>query len=399
MQEVIEPLSMAARRVAEVASKLRVDMEHERRLSPDVVKAVAEAGFMRHFVPTAFGGHAGTFGELLSAITVIGEECAASAWCTSLFASSPRFVSFFPPAAQREIWAEGPDAVVVPSVIPFGEAVAEGDGLVVSGRWPYMSGIEFADWVIVCPKVFRNGEYELKLAAIPRSQFRVEDTWFSVGMQATGSNTVVIEDVLVPAHRIGERTAVFAGRPGDAFSEPPVAGLAPLSAINGLTFVAPALGAARGALALLSAYLGKKVRDAPSLPGVPGAAGNLATYESVLARSSAEIDSVQLLLERIADLADSDGEITPVDIARNARDSAFAIDVLVTTMNRMFRTAGTGGQGAGGSLQQHWRDINSMATHQALQFEPTARNYARTLFGAGPALTTTRQPEIQRSTE
>ncbi|MGH3889194.1 MAG: acyl-CoA dehydrogenase family protein [Pseudonocardiaceae bacterium] len=383
MQEVSTSLSTAAWNVAEVASRLTADMERERRLSSDVIKAVSDAGFMRHFVPVEFGGRAGTFGELLRAVVVIGEKCATSAWCASLFASTPRFVPFLPLAGQQEIWAEEPDAVVVCSVIPFGEAVAEKDGWRVSGRWPYMSGIEFADWVIVCAKVFGDGEPELKLLAIPRSDCRTEDTWFSVGMQATGSNTVVIEDVVVPPRRVGDRAAVFAGHPSDTSGDPPVAGMAPLPAVNGLTFVVPALGAARGALGLFTDCIAKKIRDAPALPGVPGVQDNRVTYETVLARSAAEIDAAQLMLERIAGMADHNGEITPADVARNARDSAFAVDVLVTAINRIFRTAGTSGQTAGGLLQRFWRDINSVATHQALQFEPTARNYARTLLDGG----------------
>lgn len=381
MHTARESLPAAAETVAELASHVAAQMERERRLSSDVVKALTEAGFMRHFVPTEFGGRAGTFRELVSAVATIGETCTATAWCASLFASSPRFVSFFPPDGRREIWAEGPDAAVVCSVIPFGEAVSEDGGLRVSGRWPYMSGIECADWVIVCAKeLLAQGGPRLTLVAVPRSQCRAEDTWFSVGMQATGSNTVVLEDLFVPAHRIGDRSALFAGRPADPEAEPPVADLAPLPAVNGLTFVVPALGAARGALALLTAHLGKKLHDIPVLPGVPGAMDNQMTYETVLARSAAEIDAVQLLLERIADLADGGDRITPAEVARNARDSAFAIDTLATTVNRIFRTSGTSGQAADGPLQRFWRDVNAIATHQALQTEPTARAYARSLF-------------------
>jgi len=384
MKTVSTSLSQAARNVAEVASRLVADMEGERSPSSDVIKSMIDAGFMRHFVPIQFGGRAGTFGELLCAVAVIGEKCAASAWCASLFASSARFIAFFPLAGQQEIWTDGPDAAVVCSVIPFGEAVVEKDGWRLSGRWPYMSGIEFADWVIVCAKVFDDGEPELKLLAVPRSDCRIEDTWFSVGMQATGSNTAVIEDVLVPAQRVGDRAAVFAGRQANPSADPPIVGMTPLPAVNGLTFVVPALGAARGALALFSDYIAKKIRDSPALPGVPGVQGNRVTYETVLARSAAEIDAAQLLLERIASISDHHAELAPVDVARNARDSAFAVDLLVTAMNRIFRTAGTSGQLAGGLLQRFWRDINSVATHQALQFEPTARNYARTLFDGAP---------------
>ncbi|QZL05512.1 hydrolase [Streptomyces sp. BHT-5-2] len=380
MHPVRESLPAAAAAVAERAAGLVAQMERERRLSPDVVKALTGAGFMRHFVPAAFGGSAGTFRELMGAVTTIGETCTATAWCASLFASSPRFVSFFPAEGQQEIWAEGPDAAVVCSVIPFGEAVGEEGGLRVSGRWPYMSGIECADWVVVCAKeLLARGGPRLTLVAVPRAQCRAEDTWFSVGMQATGSNTVVLEDVFVPAHRIGDRAALFAGRPAEP-GEPPTAGLAPLPAVNGLTFVVPALGAARGALALLTDHLGRKLRDVPVLPGVPGALDNRTTYETVLARSAAEIDATGLLLERIADLADGGDPITPAQVARNARDSAFAVDTLAGTVNRIFRTAGTSGQAAGGPLQRFWRDVNAIATHQALQIEPTARAYARSLF-------------------
>ncbi|WP_330318064.1 acyl-CoA dehydrogenase family protein [Streptomyces platensis] len=380
MHPVRESLPAAAEAVAELASGLVAQMEHERRLSPDVVKALTGAGFMRHFVPTAFGGNAGTFRDLMRAVATLGETCAATAWCASLFASSPRFVSFFPPEGRQEIWAGGPDATVVCSVIPFGEAVSEPGGLRVSGRWPYMSGIECADWVIVCAKeLLARGGPRLTLVAVPRAQCRTEDTWRSVGMQATGSNTVVVEDTFVPAHRVGDRAALFAGRPADP-AEPRTAGLAPLPAVNGLTFVVPALGAARGALALLTDHLGRKLHHVPVLPGVPGALDNQTTYETVLARSAAEIDASQLLLERIADLADSGEPITPEQVARNARDSAFAVDTLAGTVNRIFRTAGTSGQAADGPLQRIWRDVNAIATHQALQIEPTARAYARSLF-------------------
>ncbi|UNO43016.1 hydrolase [Streptomyces sp. MST-110588] len=376
-------LLTASRKVAGLSAGLATDMAGERQLDAEVFKGLGEAGFMRHFVPAAFGGNEGTFGELLPAIVAVGEECTATAWCASLLANTSRFLPLFPLAGQREVWGQGPDAAVVCSVLPFGEAVPEGDGLRVTGRWPYMSAIEFADWLIVCAKARQGGEQRMKLVIVPRSAWQAQDTWYSVGMQATGSNTAVLEDVYVPPERIVDRDVVFAGRAAGPSGDPAVSRVAPLPAVNGLTFVAPALGAARGALALLSGYLGEKVRSAPPLPGMPGVAGNRATYEMVLARSAVEIDTVELLLERIARSADDEAGFPPALIARNMRDSAFAVDVLATVANRIFRTAGTGGQADGGPLQRFWRDINSIATHQALQFEPAARNYTRAVFDGG----------------
>jgi alkylation response protein AidB-like acyl-CoA dehydrogenase len=381
MEEVSRPLTTAAEDVAQVASGLTDQMDADRRLSPDVFKAILDAGFMRHFVSPAHGGRGGTFAELLPAVATIGETCAASAWCASLFAHTPRFVEYLPAEGRAEVWADGPDAAVVGSVVPFGEATAEGDGWRVSGRWPYMSGIEVADWVVVCAKVMVDGTPGLRLFALRRTEVQVEDTWFSVGMQATGSITAIVDGVVVPPSRVGDRVGLFTGRKADPAAEPPVAALAPLPAGNGLTFVGPALGAARGALALFGDYIAKKIRDAPPLMGVPGVAGNRSTYETVLARSAAEIDAAQVLLERVAAVADDPEAVTPPLLARGMRDSSFAIDLLVTATNRIFRTAGTSGQTAGGPLQRFWRDVNSVATHQALQFEPISRNYAKVLYG------------------
>ncbi|MEO3756409.1 acyl-CoA dehydrogenase family protein [Streptomyces sp. B6B3] len=364
------PLLAAAREIAASAAARAVDTDGERRPSDDAIKAMRDAGFMRQFVPERFGGRAGTFRELLPAVTAIGERCPATAWLASLFASTPRWMPFFPEAGLNEVWAAGPDAAVAGSVIPFGEAVVDGDGLRVSGRWPYMSGIEFSDWVIVCPRVAGGeGPPRLSLVLFERSACEIEDTWHTVGMRATGSHSVVLNDVFVPAERIVDRATVFAGR----------GSLAPLPAANGLTFVVPALGAARGALDLLTDFLARRTRGVSATPGLPGPGGNLATYDMVLARSAAEIDSVALLLDRVAEVVDG-GEITPALIARNARDSAYALELLTTATNRIFRTAGTSGQVADGPLGRLWRDVNSMATHQALQFEPVARGYVRSLF-------------------
>ncbi|MGW6905711.1 acyl-CoA dehydrogenase family protein [Streptomyces sp. NPDC054940] len=371
-------LTEAARQIADTAAGLAPAMTERRRIDADLVKAMREAGFMRHFVPTRYGGAAGTFTDLLAAVATLGEACPATAWCASLFASTPRFVPCFPEAGQREFWAEGPDTAFVCSVLPFGEATqASGtSGLRVSGRWPYMSAVEYADWVVVCAKLPGAGGPRLKLVAVPVSAVSVEDAWDTVGMRATGSNTVVLDDVLVPAARIVDRDAVFGGRPVDT----PEVTVAPLAAVNGLTFVVPALGAAQGALAELARYLGGKLRNVSSTPGLPGPGGTLASQEMTLARSAAEIDSARLLLTRIAELGDAQGPFTPHVVARNVRDSAFAVDLLVTAVNRIFRGAGTGGQAANGPLERFWHDVNAVATHQALQFEPAAHHYARALL-------------------
>lgn len=368
-----QSLSAAAVDVAALAASCAAEAEATRRLHPDTVKAVVGAGFMRHFVPVECGGTAGTFRELADAVITVGEVCTATAWCASLSASMSRMAAaFLPPEGYREIWAEGPDVVIVGSVTPLGHAVRDGDGWLLSGKWQYISAVDYSDWALLCAQTAEGGP---KMFAVPAAEYRFEDTWFNVGMQGTGSNTVIAEDVFVPPARVFDRADLFTGRPVTEGEAPCYA--VPLEAVNGLSFVLPALGAARGAVKAFEKYIAKKISTAPSLPGVPGVSGNRASYEMALARAAGELDAAQLLLDRATAVADLGAAVTPLDTARNLRDCSFAADLLVSTVNRVVRAAGTTGQTSAGPIQRFWRDVTSISTHMAIQFEPAARSYAR----------------------
>ncbi|QYN34069.1 hydrolase [Pseudonocardia sp. DSM 110487] len=369
--------SVATADLAAIAARCAAAADERRRLDPDVAAAVVDAGFARHFVPISAGGHAGTFADLAAAVVTVGEACAATAWCASLTASMSRMAAaFLPVEGQREIWSAGPDAVVVGSVTPLGRAEEVDGGWIVAGSWPYISFVEFSDWALVCAIVGSGSDQVAKLFAVPRSAYRVEETWFNVGMQATGSNTLVVDDAFVARPLAFDRADLFAGKTVESPDTDAPCYSAPLQAVNGLSFVLPALGAARGALGSFSGYIANKIRTAPSLPGVPGVQGNRATYEMAFARSAGEIDAAQLLLERAVGIADQGAATTPAETAQNLRDCSLAVDMLVTAVDRIFRTAGTTGQSTKGSLQRFWRDVNSISTHMAIQFEPAARLYA-----------------------
>ncbi|HEY9474893.1 MAG TPA: hypothetical protein VIS06_13700, partial [Mycobacteriales bacterium] len=57
-------LSVAAERVADLAAPLAARADSDRQLDRTVVDALLDAGFARHFVPTRWGGRAGSFAEI-----------------------------------------------------------------------------------------------------------------------------------------------------------------------------------------------------------------------------------------------------------------------------------------------------------------------------------------------
>lgn len=358
-------LTAAAERLRALAAGHAADADAARGLSRDVTDAIRESGFARHFVATRFGGTEGTFAELTSAVMTVGEGCAASAWCASLAAYSARFAAHLPEGGHQELWGAGPDTVVATGLMPAGRAVAESGGWRVNGQWAYVSAVDFADWVMVCAAVAgAEGPPQLRFFTLPRGAYTVRETWDSVGMRATGSHTVVVENAFVPDHLTFDRADMLSGRNGtSAVSSHNV----PFQAVGGLTFIAPVAGAATGALAACAGSITGRRRN-------QGA-------ELTVVRASGRIDAARHLVEQNAQVLD--GRLfTPEHMARNERNATFAAEILREAVTLLVGAAGTGGLGEKHALQRYWRDITSATSHVALQYDTAARkNYSAVLLG------------------
>ncbi|MFD4670202.1 acyl-CoA dehydrogenase family protein [Lentzea sp. NPDC058450] len=339
-------LAAAAEKVKLIAAEHAAQADATRKLAPEVVEALRDAGFARHFVAAERGGADGTFAELTEAVFTVGQGCASTSWCASLSALSSRFAGLLPKEGHDEIWADGPDAFVVTGQPPMGRGTVVDGGHRLSGRWLYVSGVDFADWALLCGMVGEEGRF----FAVPRKDFTVLETWDSVGMKATSSHSVVVDDVFVPSHLSFDRVDLLKGT---SWSPVPSHNV-PFQAVGGLTFVAPAVGAAMGALEACIAVLSGKKQSVMNAVD--------------LVRASGQVESARLLVEQNAAVLD-DREFTPAAMARNERNVAYVAEVLVDAVGGLVRAAGTSGLAEGGALQRFWRDVVSCSSHVALRYE------------------------------
>ncbi|MFG1668851.1 acyl-CoA dehydrogenase family protein [Streptomyces sp. Y7] len=361
------------REAAELAARHAAAADQARRLPGEVVAGLVAAGFARHFVPHRWGGRAGGFVELLDTVSTVGEGCASAAWIAAVVAGAARMGVYLPDEGQRELWAAGPDTVIAGALSPSGYATPDAGGWRLTGQWPLVSGVDFADWTLVCASVPRGDHAVARFFAVPRRDYRVMDTWFNVGLRATGSNTLVADGVFVPEHRSVARGAI---RRGLAVGSVAPCHTAALRTINGTLFAAPVLGAARAAVRAWSARLAGR-----------SAQGSLAPRDNplvrgVLARAEGEIESAALLLRRVARAGD-DGPVDAAEAARAPRDCALAADQLVDAVERLFRSAGCGAQAQDDPLQRIWRDVHCAVSHVALRFDTAGGAYGGQLLGAG----------------
>ncbi|MER5554066.1 oxidoreductase [Streptomyces sp. NPDC002793] len=369
--DAISPVLPAAVLAAtESAATHAVVADGARRLGDETVALLTHAGFARHFVPRAWGGQEGTFGSLIAATAAVGEGCASAAWCAVLWAAHSRFAAYLPHEGRRDLWSGGPDTRICASVRPSGEARRLPSGRLLSGEWDCVSGVDFADWLLVCaPEPGSEGTAGLRMFAVPKGDFRVRDSWNSSGMRGTGSHTAVLEAAFVPDHRSFPMEDLLVGTPGPGRSR---CHTVPAHLVGGLLFCAPALGAARGALAAWSDWAARA--QARGLPQHDGS-----RLHHALARSADDIDAAELLLLDAARCADT-GTRAETDVLRNRRRSAAVVDLLVDGVERLFRTAGVNACGGPGLIERSWRDIHTVAAHQMLRREAAAMAYAASVF-------------------
>ena len=88
-------------------------------------------------------------------------------------------------------------------VFPAGNLKSVDGGYYFSGRWPYASGIDASDWMMLGSMIQNeDGKKESRIVVVRASELKVIDTWFVSGLAGTGSKDVACENLFVPEYRV-----------------------------------------------------------------------------------------------------------------------------------------------------------------------------------------------------
>lgn len=252
------------------------EFDRQRHISRDVIDAFKAHGVYRALVPKRFGGLECSPGAFCEMIERISHADGSAGWVAS-FGMSPVYLAALPLETIAEIYGNSPDTVFAGGIFPPQPAEIVPGGFKVNGRWKYSSGSMGADIVGVGIAPRNGDKLDLpRLAVLPRSQARIEETWDTVGLLGTGSHDLLVEDVVV-----GEQwTFVRGGKPNldePFFRYPSLAFATQVLSVVGL-------GIARAALDELSGMASGRisVTGAPALADRPLAQVDVAKAEAAL---------------------------------------------------------------------------------------------------------------------
>src|SRR5215510_2832808 len=130
------------------------EAERNRRLSPVVVTALAEAGIFRMYTPRTLGGFEIdplTFYLIVEAIARID---GSTGWCVFIAACNALLGAFLADEAAEKVFGRDPQSITAGVVHPYGRAVISGGGYRVTGRWSYASGCQHSTWIFCGCEVF-----------------------------------------------------------------------------------------------------------------------------------------------------------------------------------------------------------------------------------------------------
>ncbi|MGE0253316.1 MAG: acyl-CoA dehydrogenase family protein [Alphaproteobacteria bacterium] len=352
----------------------------ERRVPAASMAAVRAAGLMRHWQPARWGGAETDIATLLAALTEVARGCTATAWVMGVWHAHSWLMALFPEAAQRDVWGDSADRTLAGVPTPRGAARIVAGGYLLSGRWPFASGIDHADWILLGATIDDAAGSET-IFVVPRDDVTSLDDWNTAGLAGTGSHTVTATDLFVPAHRALRMASAMSGKaPGLDANRGPLY-RAPLVPVLGIAVTGAPLGAAEAAWQAFAARL----------PGRgPGAVDGVrpvdqAAYHMLLAETRTRLDAARMVLERAA--ADLDRHIAagaampPALRARQRVDCAWAVGECAAVAARLHALSGASTIALGNIMQRAAADTGAASMHAFLELPGTLEIYGRTLLG------------------
>ena len=198
----------AMRRAREIVPVLREraqKAEDARMLIRENEQLLHETGLFRFHQPKAFGGMELDFVAVVDIAAELARGCPSTAWNVGNLGCHHWILGYYEPETQHEVWDANPDALIASSIaLAAGRGRKVDGGFIVSGRWPFSSGVDNSDWNMLAVTVYGDDgktPIDWRLCLVPKSDYEIIDTWYAMGMAATGSKDIEVTELFVPERR------------------------------------------------------------------------------------------------------------------------------------------------------------------------------------------------------
>jgi alkylation response protein AidB-like acyl-CoA dehydrogenase len=381
MHPVVQGLQELGDKVAQEVE----DSEGRGFITDEAARLLRETGVVRMLQPKDFGGDEAHPREFYEVLLELAARAPSIGWVSGVVGVHPFEFAQADRRLQEEVWGKDPDTWIASPYAFIGRAKRVDGGFVLTGQWPFSSGTDHCDWVVLGGRAEKQGGPENEFTEplhfiLPRADYQIlQDSWKVMGLAGTGSKDVLVKEAFVPDYRtlevprLNSREYASRNRPGSALYQVPFDLLFP-GAIAAAT-----IGIADGVVRRFSEYS----RDRVSRMGVKATQNPY--HMSALGAAIADIDAarVQILTditqayevaqrgERVTDAMQARARVHQVRAVHRAADAAASV----------FKNAGGNANRLSNPIQRQWRDLSVALGHACNVEDPVYAAFAGSLYG------------------
>ncbi len=380
-----EEMVARARALAPALRARAAAAEKARSVPPESIAEIRDAGLFRIIQPRAFGGYEMGFRTAFAASRELGAGCASTGWVAGLAIYTNWMLGLFPREAQRDVWSADPDTLSWGTLPQTREVTRVAGGFRVSGVWPFSSGCDHAEWMVLgmfVPPESSDGPAVPSLGLFHRTDYAIDDNWHTAGLAATGSKNVVAKDAFVPAHRIVSIAQMVTG------TAPGAAGAGalyrqPFVSVIPFALLAAAVGALQGAVDQFVAGLaGRKTRGAVIAGGRD--VTSFASVQSRVGEAKGALLAANALADTFNARFDADTPFS-LDTRIEARLAhAYGLRLICQGIDALYGAVGGPGLFLDQPVQRAWRDVHAVAKHISLNWDSVSAMAGQHAFGLEP---------------
>ena len=368
---------------SEIKPRVR-DTEQARRVPVENMERICDEGLLTVIHAKNCGGHELSMRAHLDVLSAIAEGCSATAWVLGVMHAHSWLLAHFPQQAQDDVYKKNPNTMISAVIGPRGKAVRKSDGTyVLNGFWPFGSGCQLSKWLLLGAEVFdEKGEFlDLADLLIPTSDAKIQDDWYVAAFQGTGSNSLVVKDLEIPAHRYLSLMGLLKhDTPGITDNYTGWLHKAEPVPVLTIALCGGAIGLGRAAKKqFMENIQGKKVIYTEHVQT------EWASTHITLGKAASQIDAGELLIDRAANdtdrLAQAGEQMSMEMRGRMRMDCSHGVRLILEGATELYIAGGAAGIAIKNPMQQISRDLHATNMHGLLLIEPSAEVYGRILLG------------------
>ena len=200
-----DPVARACELGAEIAAAAD-EIERTRRIPEALLGRLHDSRLFRMLLPRSAGGDETEPALYMAAIEELARHDASIAWNAFVANSSSLIAAYLEPAANHAIFAD-PRSIVAWGPPNASRARAVDAGYRLTGKWDFASGCRQARWMGAHCHVLeadgalrlnRFGRPAVRTLLFPADEATLLDTWRTIGLRGTASDSYCVNDVFVP---------------------------------------------------------------------------------------------------------------------------------------------------------------------------------------------------------